>query len=402
MRVLIADKLPDEARSRLQGAGFEVVVDAGLGGEALARALAEHAPDVVIVRSTKLTADHFAAAPSVQLVVRAGAGVNTIDITAASARGVFVANCPGMNAVAVAELTLGHLLNADRRIADNVADLRAGRWQKKVYSKARGLKGRTLGVIGCGDIGKAVIARARAFDMKVVAWSPSLDDAKAAKLKVERAASLEDVAGRADAVSVHVALNPATRGLIGRAFFDAMRPGAIFLNTSRGEVVDEDALAAAVRDKGIRAGLDVFCDEPAGDGEWASPLAALEGVYGTHHIGASTDEAQNAVAFEACRVVETWAATGTAPNTVNLAKRTQATHLLVARHADRVGVLAGILDQLREARINVQTMENVIFAGPGAAACARIQVGSRPDDALLARLTEDDAVYDVKVVALPG
>ncbi len=404
MRVMIADSLPDAARSRLQGAGFEVVVEAGLSGDALVDAMARHAPDVLVVRSTKVTAAHFAAAPSVQLVVRAGAGVNTIDIAAASARGVFVTNCPGMNAVAVAELAMGHLLNADRRIADNVADLRAGRWRKKEYGKGRGLKGRTLGVIGVGSIGRAVIARALAFEMQVLAWSPSLDDAAAEVLGVERGASPEAVARRADAVTVHVALTVATRGFIGRAFFEAMRPGAIFVNTSRGEVVDEGALADAVRTSGIRAGLDVFADEPAGDAAdgWVCAISDLPGVYGTHHIGASTAEAQDAVAFEACRLIEAWAATGSAPNTVNLARKTHATHLLVARHADRVGVLAGILVQLREARINVQQMENVIFAGAGAAACARIQVGARPDEALLAALRADDAVYDVKLVELPS
>ncbi|MGK0357937.1 MAG: D-3-phosphoglycerate dehydrogenase, partial [Bradymonadia bacterium] len=176
MRVLLADRLPDAARLRLMGAGFTVHADATLSGDALRDALAAHQPDVLVVRSTKVTAAHLGATSGLQLVVRAGAGVNTIDLDAASALGVFVSNCPGMNAVAVAELTFGHILNADRRIAEQVADLRAGQWRKKAYGtlQGRGLKGRTLGVLGCGNIGRAVIARALAFEMEVIAWSPSL------------------------------------------------------------------------------------------------------------------------------------------------------------------------------------------------------------------------------------
>ncbi|MCA9547475.1 MAG: hydroxyacid dehydrogenase [Myxococcales bacterium] len=399
-RVLIADNLPDTARTRLQAAGLEVIADASLKDDALTAALKAHKPDALVVRSTKVRAEHLAAAASLQLVVRAGAGVNTIDMTAASARGIYVCNCPGTNSVAVAELTFGHLINADRQIADNVADLRAGRWAKKTYSKAgRGLKGRTLGVIGAGNIGREVITRAKAFDMRVVAWSQSQDRAAAVAAGAEWADSPVDVAREADALTVHVALVPATRGLIGEAIFDALRPGAIFINTSRGEVVDEAALAKAVREKGLRAGLDVFHDEPASDGAWQKDLVDLPGLYGTHHIGASTQQAQEAVADEACRIIEAWAFEGKALNCVNLARETPATHLLVVRHADRVGVLAGVLDVLRQANLNVQGMENIVFEG-AAAACARLQIEGTPDEAVLARLAEPAEVFDVTSVAL--
>lgn len=400
MRILIADKLPDTTRTRLQEAGHEVVFDPGLDAASLAQGLRTHDPDVLIVRSTQVRAEHFAAARSLQLVIRAGAGVNTIDLAAASARGVFVTNCPGTNATAVAELAFGHILNADRRIADNVADLRAGKWRKKVYSSGRGLKSRTLGLIGLGAIGSDVARRARAFEMRVLAWSPNLDDARAAAVGVERRASAVDVAARADVLSVHVALTPATRGLIGEAVFDALKPGAIFVNTSRGEVVDEAALARAVREKDIRAGLDVFAGEPNNDGEWSCDLAGLEGVYGTHHIGASTAQAQEAVEAEVYRIVVAFAATGSAPNCVNLALQTPATHLLVVRHQDKVGVLAGLLDRLREANLNIQQMENIIFAGEDGAACARIQLEGNPSPALLQSLQAEPAVFDAKLVAM--
>jgi D-3-phosphoglycerate dehydrogenase / 2-oxoglutarate reductase len=399
MRVLLADKLPNAAHTRLQASGYEVIARPELKDAALLDALAELQPAALVVRSTKVTAAHLDACPALQLVVRAGAGVNTIDVAHASALGVYVANCPGMNAVAVAELTFAHILNADRRVADCVADLRAGQWKKKTYAQAEGLSGRTLGVIGAGNIAQAVIARGHAFEMPVVAWAPELDEALATRLGVTRAASILDVAQRAYALTVHVALNAATRGLIGEAVFQALRPGAIFVNTSRGPVVDETALAKAVETRGLRAGLDVFCDEPAGDGPWSHPLAQLPGVYGTHHIGASTAQAQDAVAFEACRIIETWARTGSPPNVVNLATRTSATHLLVVRHADRVGVLASVLDQLREARINVQQMENVVFAGE-AAACARIQLGGAPDADELQSIAACADVFDAQLVTL--
>ncbi|MEZ4435453.1 MAG: 3-phosphoglycerate dehydrogenase family protein [bacterium] len=400
MRVLIADKLPDLARTLLASEGLEVHSHAGVKGEALAKVLREVDPDVLIVRSTEVEARHFEAGRSLQLVVRAGAGVNTIDLDAASARAVFVANCPGMNADAVAELTMGHILNADRRIADNVADARAGRWNKKLYGKAQGLKGRTLGIIGCGAIGRAVAKRAQAFEMAVVAWSPSLDDGAAKRLGVERCRSAIEVAQRSDVLTVHLALTAATRGFVGEAIFSALKPGSIFVNTSRGEVVDEAAMLAAVEAKGILAGLDVFEGEPDNDGVFEAALPKRAGVYVTHHIGASTEQAQDAVAEEACRIVIEWAATGHAPNTVNLAAKTPATHLLVVRHRDEVGVLAGLLDLLRDGGINVQQMQNIIFGGEEGAACARIQVEGSPSAALLDAARAIGAIYDVKVVPL--
>ncbi|MCP4809644.1 MAG: hydroxyacid dehydrogenase [Proteobacteria bacterium] len=398
MRVLIADKLSDSARTRLQEAQIEVLFEPTLKGETLVAALAEHDPDVLVVRSTKVQAEHFAAASALQLVVRAGAGVNTIDLAVASSKGVYVSNCPGMNAVAVAELAFAHILNADRRVADAVADLRAGTWKKKEYAKARGLKGRTLGVIGVGSIGRELIRRGLAFEMDVVAWSPSLTDDKADALGVRRAEHVQDLARQSDVVSVHLALNPATRNFVGKSVFDALKPGAIFVNTSRGQVVDEAALAEAVG-RGLRAGLDVFCGEPATDGDWTTPLAALPGVYGTHHVGASTEQAQEAVAEEAARVIVEWNHTGEAPNCVNLAKVTAATHLLVVRHVDRVGVLAAVLGLLREYDINVQQMENVIFSG-GAAALARIQLASAPPMAAIQALKAMDPIYDAKLLEI--
>lgn len=401
MRVLLADKLPDAARLRLLGAGFEVVADASLAGDTLIAALRAHQPDVLVVRSTRVGADHLGSASSLQLVVRAGAGVNTIDLDAASALGIFVTNCPGMNAVAVAELTFGHILNADRQIAEQVGDLRAGRWRKSGYgkSKGQGLKDRTLGVLGCGAIGRAVIARAQAFEMPVIAWSPSLGPAQAKTLGITRAADPVEVARAADVLTIHLALTPTTRGFVGPAILDALKPGSILVNTSRGEVIDEAALLEAISAKQLKVGLDVFCDEPKADGPMASALATSAAIYGTHHTAASTVQSQEAVADEACRIIEAWGQTGKALNCVNLADRTPATHQLVIRHADQVGVLAGVLEHLRNDGINVQQMENMVFSG-AKAACARIQIEGTPSAAAVEGLLTDARIFDVKLLEL--
>lgn len=400
MKVLIADKMAPVVMPELEALGCKVIQDPSLSSVDLEQAIDRHDPTILIVRSTKVTVDHLEAGRSLSLVVRAGAGVNTIALDAASERGIYVANCPGKNAAAVAELAMGHILNADRRIADNVAALRAGQWKKKVFAKGtRGLKGRTLGLIGMGNIGSEVAHRAQAFDMKVIAWDISLTPERAERLGIEQKDSAEAVAEQADVLSVHVALNEHTRGLVSTAVFEALRPGSIFINTSRGAVVDEAALTRAIKEKEIKAGLDVFCGEPAGDGDWTSDLSVLEGVYGTHHIGASTEQASEAVGDEVVRIVTEWKRTGSVPNCVNLARFRHATHLLVVRHRDEVGVLAGVLTALQRGEINVQEMQNIVFQG-ALAACAHIQVNAEPDSAVIKEIASSPAVYAVDVVAL--
>jgi D-3-phosphoglycerate dehydrogenase len=378
VRVLIADKFEQSGRDGLHQAGCEVAYQPGLKDDALAQAVAQNQADVLVVRSTNVS-EAILASGALKLVVRAGAGYNTIDVAAASRRGIYVSNCPGKNSVAVAELTFGLILALDRRIPDNVAALRAGQWNKTEFSKARGLYGRTLGLIGLGQIGREVAARGRAFGMNVVAWSRSLT-ADAPPYK----SNLEDVAREADVVSVHLALNSQTRGLIGSSFFAAMKQGAYFVNTARAEVIDQDALARAIQEKAIRAALDVFAREPAGGtAEFHEPIA--QQVYGTHHIGASTDQAQEAIAAETVRIIQTFKETGKVPNVVNLAKTTPATCSLVVRHLDRPGVLASVLDAISAARINVQEMENIIFEG-AQAAVAQINLETEPPASLLEKV----------------
>jgi D-3-phosphoglycerate dehydrogenase len=382
MKILIADKFPDSGQIELVQAGFDIVYDSDLKDDALAAAIKSSGADILVVRGTKVTGEMLEGG-RLSLVVRAGAGYNTIDVKTASSRGIYVTNCPGKNSIAVAELAFGLMLSMDRRIHDNVGDLRRGRWNKKEYSKARGIFGRTLGLIGVGRIGQEMISRARAFGMPVVAWSRSLTPERAEKMGIEMKQSPLEVASASDIVSIHVALNNDTRNLIGEKFFTAIKPGSYFINTSRAEVVDQPALARAVKERGLRAGLDVFAGEPTGGvGTVEDDIFKLDGVIGTHHIGASTDQAQHAIAEETVRIIREYKETGRAPNVVNLAKKSPATHLLVVRHFDRVGVLASVFDPLKEAGINVEETENIVFDG-ATAAIARIHLDSAPSDEVL-------------------
>jgi D-3-phosphoglycerate dehydrogenase len=332
MKVLVADKFEQSGLDGLKAVGCEVIYAPELQDQALADAVASNGAQVLVVRSTKVT--DAAMAPGLKLIVRAGAGVNTIDVKAATARGVIVANCPGKNAIAVAELAFGLLLALDRRIPDNVADLRAGTWNKKEYSKARGVYGCTLGLIGAGNVAREMIARAEAFGLKLVLWDRRFDgqdralsDAEADALGMSNAVrhrpilvapSPAEVAARVDILSIHEALSPETRHLINAAVLARLRPGSFVINTSRGELVDHDALRAAIRERKLRVALDVFASEPAVPaGEFADPIVREPGVYGTHHIGASTDQAQEAIAAETVRIVKRFMETGKAPNAVN-------------------------------------------------------------------------------------
>src|SRR6266851_7378112 len=382
MDVLIADKFEQSGRDGLQAIGCEVSFQPDLKDESLVEEIGTQKPDVLVVRGTKVTEQMLAAGP-LKLIVRAGAGYNTIDVAAASRRGIYVSHCPGKNSIAVAELAFALILALDRRIADNVIALRRGEWNKKEFSKARGLFGRTLGLIGVGKIGQEMIARAQAFGMRVIAWSRSLTPERAADLGVEFKATPADVAREADVVSAHLALNSDTKGLLGAEFFAAMRPGAYFINTARGEVVDQAALVEAMRSRGIRAGLDVYSGEPtSATAEFTDAIAQEPNLYGTHHIGASTDQAQEAIAAETVRIVREFKETGRVPNVVNLARQTPATHRLVVRHLDRPGVLASVLDAIKAEHINVQEMENIVFEG-AAAAVARINLDNAPSKEML-------------------
>jgi D-3-phosphoglycerate dehydrogenase len=381
MRVLVIDQFPESHLAAMKELGLAVDYRPSMKAEELAAAV--DGVSVLIARSKEVRRDAIERGAALSLIVRAGAGVNTIDVKAASARGVYVANCPGKNAIAVAELAMGLLCALDRRIPDEVADLRAGSWNKKEYGKADGLYGRTLGIVGLGSIGSEVAVRARAFGMKVIGWSRSLTDERAAELGVTRMKTVPELCAAADAVTLHVALTAETRGLVGEAAFARMRPRAMFINTARAEVVDSAALRRAIADKQLRVALDVFDGEPkAAQGAFEDDIVKLPHVYGTHHVGASTEQAQSAVADETVRIVRAFVERGEVPNCVNVALRSPAAFQLVVRHYDKVGVLAEVLGAIRRHAINVEEMSNTIFDGAQAAS-AKIRLAARPPAELL-------------------
>jgi len=321
VRILVADKLPEQTLHDLEAQGHECDMEPGLGSDDLPGLIGGY--DVLVVRSTKVPRAVFQAADRLVLVIRAGAGTNTIDTDAAAERAVFVSNVPGRNAAAVAELTMGLLLAVDRRIADNVADLREGRWDKKTYGKAEGLLGSTMGILGLGSIGFLVAERAAAFGINLQSVAregrSAAAVARAEELGITMCGSVDELVASSDIVSLHVPASAETKHLVDEAFLARMRPGAILLNTSRGDVVDEAALLTALDEGRVRAGLDVFDDEPgSGHADWDSPLAKHPGVVATHHIGASTSQAQRAIAHPT--------ATPTATPTTTLPTRSQTSH----------------------------------------------------------------------------
>ena len=416
MKVLVADKFEQSGIDGLKAAGCEVVYQPEVKDDGLLAAIRETGADVLVVRGTKVTSSMLDGA-RLGLIVRAGAGYNTIDVASASRRGIYVSNCPGKNAIAVAELAFALILALDRRLPENINDLRAGKWNKQEYSKARGVFGRTIGLLGIGNIGQEVIRRAAGFGMPVVVWSRRFDgvrrpmteeearetrlEAAFRQVRIEIEPTPADVAARADVLSVHLALAPDTKGVVNAQVLGRLKAGAMFINTSRGEVIDQGALSDAIRQKGLRVGLDVFATEPASaTGEFADQIVHLPNVYGTHHIGASTEQAQEAIAAETVRIIRSYKETGRVPNVVNLALRTPATHMLVVRHRDRPGVLAHVFDHLRRDNLNVQETENIVFEG-AAAAVARINLDGAPSRALCDRIkTQNADVLDLQVVTL--
>ena len=386
MKVLIADKFEKVGIDGLEELGCTVVSQPDVKAEELPELVKRTDPNILVVRGKKVSAETLRAGTALTLVIRAGAGIDTIDVNTASSLGVFVSNCPGKNSIAVAELVLGLLLACDRRIPDQAADLRQGSWNKSEYSKARGLYGRRLGIVGLGQIGREVAARAQAFGMRVIAWSRSLTPEEAERLGVVYAQTPLDVARLSDAVSINCAANAETKHLVNADFLAAMRPGAYLINTSRGSVVDEAALERAVREKRIRAGLDVFQNEPAGGtGAFTNAIVQVPGVYGTHHIGASTEQAQVAIAHEVIRIVQTFRATGEVPNVVNRLARSSATHVLSVRHRNRPGVLAHVFGVLAGEAINVEEVESIIYHG-AQASLVRVHLDGAPEAAALERI----------------
>ena len=311
MHVVIADALPDSAAEPFRERGWTVDARSGRPPEALARDLVE--ADALIVRSaTQVTAALLDAAPKLRVVARAGTGVDNVDLDAASQRGILVLNAAGANSISVAELAIGFMLALARGITGADASMKQGAWDKKRFTGIE-LRGKLLGVVGFGRIGREVAARARAFGMQVIAHDPFIGS-RAAEDAAVPLVSLDELLQRADFVSLHVPSLPETRHLIDAARLATCRRGIRIVNTARGELVDEAALADAI-ERGTVAGaaLDVFEQEPPTDRR----LACLPQVVATPHIAASTREAQELVGVEVAAAVRDYLVDGVVRNAVN-------------------------------------------------------------------------------------
>ena len=312
MKVLIADKFPENHIKTLRDAGFEIIYEPKAGENDIPNVVKD--AEFIVVRSTNVNAAAINAASNLKIVIRAGSGYNNIDVAAATAKGISVSNTPGKNSIAVAELAMGLIISLDRKIPDNVKDFSNGVWNKAKYSKAEGLFGKTLGIIGVGNIGKEIAKRAQAFGMKVIGY----DVFKTEGIGIEYIDDVEKLISMADVITLHVPANPQTKGMFNEKLFGLMKKGAMLINTSRADVIDEDSLIKAVKEKGIFAGVDVFKGEPEGkDGVVTSKLQNIEGIYVTHHIGASTEQAQDAVAEETVKIIMDYKNTGKVLHCVN-------------------------------------------------------------------------------------
>ena len=400
MRLLIADEMDLGPFEELPLLGVEVTYAPELEHEALAKAL--EGVNILVVRSTTVGEEAIASATELDLIVSAGAEVSHIDLAAASARGIYVSNCRGKNASAVAELVFALILGLDRMLVDATADLRAGQWDATRYLRAPGIEGRRIGIAGLGAVGQRVLACARAFGMVPHVWSRSVTPGQAQRLGVGYCASLEELAARSDVLSVHLSLRADTRGRIDHAVLEAMPDGAMLIHTAHPEILSFEALREMIPKKRLRVGLDVFPVEPkAPTSEFFEEALAKGLVYATPHIAGSTKRAELAVAREVCRIVRAYVTEGDAPNVLNVAHNTPARFIIVLRMLDRVGVLANALNVIKRHGINVEEIANDVFEG-ARAACTKLRVSGRPTEACLKEITAFGEVLHVEVLQLPN
>ena len=352
-RVLVADQIALDGLAPLRDdSRFELIIKPGLKGAELTDAIA--AADAVLVRSaTQITRESLARANGLKVIGRAGVGVDTIDVDAATERGIAVLTAPAGNTISAAELAFALTLALARRVSAADRSMKAGQWDRKSFSGSE-LYGKTLGLIGAGRIGGEVAKRARAFGMQVIAFDPFLIAERALALGIERA-ELDDVLRRADVVSLHVPLTDATSGLLGDRELGLMKPTAVIVNAARGGVVREDSLVRALKEKRIAgAALDVFEQEPLPADH---PLRSLENVVLTPHLGASTAEAQQNVAVEIAEAVRAALVDGDLSRAVNapgLGGDEMRRLRPLLDLADRLGVLAAALATGGIARVEVR------------------------------------------------
>jgi len=394
LKVLVADKFPDKYIQQMKDLDLDVIYNPKLGEKDLPQEAVD--VDIIVVRSTVVNEETINNGKKLNLIIRAGSGVNNINIAAANKKGIYVTNCPGMNAVAVAELAIGLMISIDRFIPDNVSDFNKGVWSKDKYSKGKGLKGKTLGLIGVGNIGKEVAKRALAFEMNVY----GKDITRIEGVQIKDFSEMDQLLPLCDIVTIHLPSTPQTKGLFNKKMFSYMKNGAYLVNTSRQDVIVEDDLLEAIKEKNIRYACDVFKGEPESkSGDVSSKLQNNPNIYVTHHIGASTEQAQDAVAEETISIIKKFVHSGVIDHWVNRAKITDAHYQLVVKHYDKPGVLAGVLDIIRSGKINIEEIENIIFEG-GIAACCTMKLQNAATAEMLKNISENSNVISVSHVEI--
>ncbi|MCG6961318.1 MAG: 3-phosphoglycerate dehydrogenase [Ignavibacteriaceae bacterium] len=392
LKVLIADKFPEKYINQMKDLDLDVTYEPKLGEKDLVEAAKE--TDILVVRSTVVSEETIKNSSNLNLIIRAGSGVNNINIQAANRKGIYVANCPGMNAVAVAELAFGLMISLDRLIPDNVIDFRNGVWNKNKYSKGKGLKGKTLGIIGVGAIGKEVAKRAIAFGMSVY----GKDITRIEGVQIKDFSEMDQLLPLCDIITIHLPATPETKGLFNKNMFKYMKDGALLINTSRQDIIVEEDLIEAIKEKNLRVALDVFKGEPESkSGEVKSTLQDNPNIYVTHHIGASTEQAQDAVAEETVNIIRHFTRSGIIDHWVNRAKLTDARYQLVVKHYDKPGVLASVLDLIKDNNINIEEIENLIFDG-GVVACCTMKLKNPVTAEMLKKMSENQNILSVSHV----
>jgi D-3-phosphoglycerate dehydrogenase / 2-oxoglutarate reductase len=399
MRLLIADPIDAQPLEELRVLGVEIVSDPSLTKDTLPAALA--GVGILVVRGTEVTKAAIEGARELNLIVRAGGGTGNIDVESASERGIYVANCPGRNAASVAELVLGLVIALDRRILEAHADLSAGRWERGKFSGEWGLTGRHIGIAGLGAVGREVLDRSRAFGMKPHVFSRSLTAAKAQKMEVAYAPTLERLAAMSDVFTVHLPLVPQTKGIVSRSVLESLPQGAIVINAARADLFDVPALLELAPKKGLRVGFDVFPSEPrVASADFQTEIAKLPGAICTPRIAGSTRQAHRAIAEDIARVVRSFLTEENVPNVVNVCAASPARYVVVLRQLDKVGALANTLAVLKRHGINIEEISNTVFDG-ARATCTKLRVSGRPTEACLKEITAFQETLHVDVVPMP-
>lgn len=398
MKVLVACTLPEFALSELRTLGTELVVRPELTSEQLAAQIGDAA--ILIVDRRRVPSEAVAAGRALQMIVRAGTVVSNIALEEASSRGVFVVNCPGNDGPAIAELMLGLAVALDRRLLDNARAASEGRTPAPELLDARGLAGRTLGILGYTSTSRHLVRRARGLEMNVLAWSATVTTDESRVRDLEFCAWPRELAARSDVVTVFGPPEGTETVLVNSEFVQSMRPGALLVHVGHPGVLDELAIAAAVRAGKLRVAADVYGSESPGEPpRIRSRLVDVPGVLLTQRLGGSTEQARHAIAAEVVRIVRQFLLSGEVLNCVNLLERSPATWQLVLRLRDTVGVMAAVMDCIRADGVNAEEISSRVFRGARAAACT-ISLAERPSTEAVEAIRRLDGVLHLHLRAL--